>query len=288
MKNIKFLLFIIILIFSNVLLSQDMSSLSKNLISLEQHIDNKQFKKQFKKHKKNWELSCNQADSIINLIKNINILSKIFSDATLLEEGSEIIPFNFNYIDLCNQLLNLELNLFKDNLSFSKEELDEWKRNINQLIDAENKRILALQEYLRNKISAEVKSEFNNMFLKVLKFSENKEIKEVSEIKFINANINITTDNDDISQYEINYNVNKDKELSKNLHTLFIEEMKSNLPKQYKKTNLYDMNCLDRKMTVFEFQGEKFAETAKRSTISIGILKDNYNVFVYITEPVFR
>ena len=58
MKNIKFLLFIIILIFSNVLLSQDMSSLSKNLISLEQHIDNKQFKKQFKKHKKNWELSC--------------------------------------------------------------------------------------------------------------------------------------------------------------------------------------------------------------------------------------
>jgi hypothetical protein len=48
------------------------------------------------------------------------------------------------------------------------------------------------------------------------------------------------------------------------------------------------MNCLDRKMIVFEFQGEKFAETAKRSTISIGILKENYNVFVYITEPVFR
>lgn len=288
MKNIKFLLFIIILIFSNVLLSQDMSSLSKSLISLEQHIDNKQFAKQFKKHKKNWELSCNQADSINDLITNINTLNKIFSDATLIEKGSEIISFNLNYIDICNKLLNFELNLFKDNLSFSKEELDDWKKNINQLIDAENKRVLILQEDLRNKISAEVKSEFNNLFLKVLEFSENKEIKEVSEIKFINANINITTDDDDISQYEINYNVNKDKELSKNLYALFIEEMKSNLPKQYKKTNLYDMNCLDRKMTVFEFQGEKFAETAKRSTISIGILKDNYNVFVYITEPVFR
>jgi len=285
MKNIKFLLFIIILIFSNVLLSQDVFSFSEHLISLEQHIDNKQFKKQFKKQKKTWELSCSQSVSVNDLIKNINILNEVFSNLTSnnIEELS-----NVNYVELCKYLLHLEMNLYKDNLSFSIEDLDDWKKDINELINIENKRLLALQEDIRNKIFEEVKSEFNNKFLKVLEFSKNKEIKEVSGIKFINANINITTDADDISQYEINYNVNKDKELSKYLYSLFIEEMKSNLPKQYNKTNLYDMKCLERKMTVFEFQGEKFAETAKQSTISIGILKDSYNVFVYITEPVFR
>jgi len=288
MKNIKFLLFIIILIFSNVLLSQDVFSLSEHLISLEQHIDNKQFKKQFKKHKKTWELSCSQADNVNDLIKNINILNKIFSDANLLEKSSEIIPFNFNYIDLCNQLLNLELNLFKDHLSFSKEELDDWKKNINQLVDAENKRLLVLQVVIRNKKLEQIKSDFINKFLKVFEYSENKEIIKVSEIKFINANNNITTDNDNISQYSINYNVNEDKEFSSQLYSYLIEAIKLNLSIQYNKTNLYDMKCLDRKMIVFEFQGEKFAETAKRSTLSIGILKENYNVFVYITEPVFR
>ena len=111
---------------------------------------------------------------------------------------------------------------------------------------------------------------------------------KVSEIKFINANNNITTDNDNISQYSINYNVNEDKEFSSQLYSYLIEAIKLNLSIQYNKTNLYDMKCLDRKMIVFEFQGEKFAETAKRSTLSIGILKENYNVFVYITEPVFR
>ena len=285
MKNIKFLIFIIILIFSNVLLSQDVFSFSEHLISLEQHIDNKQFKKQFKKQKKTWELSCSQSVNINELIKNINILNEAFSNLTSnnIEELS-----NVNYVELCKYLLHLEMTLYKDNLSFSINELNDWRKEINELIAIENKRLLALQENLRNKILKEVKYEFNNKFLKVLEFSENKEIKEVSEIKFINANINITTDADDISQYQINYNVNKDKDLSKHLYSLFIEEIKSNLPQQYKKTNLYDMKCHERKMIVYEFQGEKFAETAKRSTISIGILKDNYNVFVYITEPVFR
>ena len=67
-----------------------------------------------------------------------------------------------------------------------------------------------------------------------------------------------------------------------------VEIVEKNLPEGYKRGKMFSGEFLTGFKITFDFEGQKFADTAKRPVIEIGIDKVNFDVVLMIIEPLFK
>ncbi len=294
---------LVCIIFWSCFISQDIASLSNEIVQLEQNLHDKAFDKAWKKNRKSWEENCKNAKSTNELIAAFNQLSDVYSSSTGAVHYK--MP-EIKFTAFCKALIKFKGQLNKEHLNFSENEYSQWDNNINSIIDAENNRIkeeqLKLEEEkkLKNKqIIENMMVDFEKNYLLVLEGAKKGSFQNVrTDIGSKNkyglscvfqeaSESKIMVDEDDVYQFVLAYS-SEDKELSLELEKFIVSIIEKNLPEGFKKGAMFNGSYVSNSTTKYEFEGLKFAETAKRPSISIGVKKDDFQVDFTITEPLFK
>jgi hypothetical protein len=51
---------------------------------------------------------------------------------------------------------------------------------------------------------------------------------------------------------------------------------------------MFDGSFVSSFLKVFDFQGQKFADTAKHPRVELGVRNDTYDVYFSVVEPLFK
>ena len=293
---------LICLFISNAFIGQDISIVSEKLIVLQQNIQSKSFDKAWKKNKKSWKEECSKALSIKELLLLFDQLAQVYSSETgtqtfkmdqVIESSDEL-----RFTTFCEQLIRFEELITKDNI-YKPDDDDKWKNQLIQLIESENIRIEEEKSKKYKQIIANMTIGLEANYLKVFEGAkkgsfqnirtESSSSKEYGlNIKFNEASVSkILVDEDDVYQFMLVYPA-ADNELAHRIQETLISMVENNLPTGFKRGKMFNGEFLTGFVITFDFQGIKFAETAKHPTIEIGINKNNYNVSLMVIEPLFR
>ena len=297
--------FFFLLIFFTVELSfcQDISSLSSQVIILQDNIVQKSFVKDWKKEKKKFEKECKNASSEKQLIALMNKLVVSYNSSTsstLFE-----IP-NVRFDAFCNALLNM-VDLFPiENISFTAETLIDWKNNVNELMNIEKARVAKIEEQTELKINKErfvIRDSIVELFQKhyQLVFDQankgsfsslitaDKRVEYDVNLNFgSTANCLVVVDQDDVYQFKLLYNTSKDKKLAKLIEEGLYSVISSNLINGFKESKMFDGDFVSNFLKIFDFQGQNFADTAKHPRVELGVRNTTYEVYFSVVEPLFK
>ena len=287
---------IINLLFVTIYMAQDISSLSNELLELEQHIQFKQFNKDWKKSKKSWEEKCSNSTSVADLVKLMNQLAGVYANSS--EKAQFNVP-ELEYASLCNALLNFKAQVSKEHLVFKDGSDKVWEDKVRSLIEKENKRLEAEKikkdQELMESLMVGLEENYNKVLLGAKKGSFKELRKQTSNknvydllLDFKNSKESkIYVDEDDVYMFKLVY-ASGDEQLAEKIQQQIIEIIENNLPESYKKGRMYSGEFLTGFKITYDFQGQKFADTAKHPLVEIGIDKANFDVVLMITEPLFK
>ncbi len=297
--------FFFLLIFFTVELSfcQDISSLSSQVIILQDNIVQKSFVKDWKKEKKKFEKECKNASSEKQLIALMNKLVVSYNSSTsstLFE-----IP-NVRFDAFCNALLNM-VDLFPiENISFTAETLIDWKNDVNELMNIEKARVAKIEEQselerikerivIRDSIVELFQKHYQLVFDQANKGSFSSLIAADKRVEYdVNlnfgstANCLVVVDQDDVYQFKLLYNTSKDKKLAKLIEEGLYSVISSNLINGFKESKMFDGDFVSNFLKIFDFQGQKFADTAKHPRVELGVRNTTYEVYFSVVEPLFK
>jgi len=277
-------------------MAQDISSLSNELLELEQHIQFKQFNKDWKKSKKSWEEKCSNSTSVADLVKLMNQLAGVYANSS--EKAQFNVP-ELEYASLCNALLNFKAQVSKEHLVFKDGSDKVWEDKVRSLIEKENKRLEAEKIKKDQELMESLMVGFEDNYQKVLSGAKKGSFKEVRKqtsnknvfdllLDFKNSKESkIYVDEDDVYMFKLVY-ASGDEQLAEKIQQQIIEIIENNLPESYKKGRMYSGEFLTGFKITYDFQGQKFADTAKHPLVEIGIDKANFDVVLMITEPLFK
>ncbi|GEM_PF-6248906 len=284
------------LLFVTIYMAQDISSLSKELLELEQHIQFKQFNKDWKKSKKSWEEKCSSSKSVADLVKLMNQLAGVYANSS--EKAQFNVP-ELEYAPLCNALLNFKTQVSKEHLVFKDGSDKVWQDKVRSLIEKENKRLEADKIKKDQELIESLMVGLEENYKKVLLGAEKGSFKEVRKqtsdklvfdllLDFNNAKESkIYVDEDDVYMFKLVYK-SGDEQLAEKIQEKIIGIIENNLPEGYKKGRMFSGEFLTGFKITYDFEGQKFADTAKHPLIEIGIDKVNFDVVLMITEPLFK
>ena len=282
--------------FLSVFVAQDISSLSNELLELEQHIQFKQFNKDWKKNKKTWEEKCDNTNTVPELIKLLNQLTGVYANSS--EKAQFNIP-ELEYAPLCNALINFKVQVSKEHLVFKNGSDKAWEDKVRSLIEKENKRLEAEKIKKHQELMGILMIDLEENYKKVLLGAEKGSFKEIRKqtsdknefdllLDFKNSKESkIYVDEDDVYMFKLVY-VSGDKQLAEKIQQQIVEIVEKNLPEGYKRGKMFSGEFLTGFKITFDFEGQKFADTAKRPVIEIGIDKVNFDVVLMIVEPLFK
>ena len=287
---------IINLFFISFLIAQDISSLSNELLELEQHIQYKQFNKDWKKSKKSWEEKCINSKSVTDLVKLMNQFAGVYA------KSSNTPQFNFpdlEYYPLCNALINFKAQINENHLDFSEEEANKWEQKVKSLIDKEKARLEKEKNKRNQEFLESLMVRFEENYLKVFSGAQKGSFKEVRKetadkqvfdllLDFKNAKESrIYVDEDDVYMFKLIFAAG-DEQLAERIQEKIIGIINKHLPESYKRGKMFSGEFLTGFKITYDFQGQKFADTAKHPLIELGIDKANFDVILMITEPLFK
>lgn len=290
-----------------VLNSAQLAVLKQNLLELEQNVYQKDFtKKWVKTTKKNWETKCAAANSIPELNELFNQFSDLFAQVTQFSMGNSDATDEAafaEYLLKAKSVLRAEY-IAKWNASLQ----NEWENRLQKVVaegelQAKNKKQKEEGEKQLKRLTSitAVLKDFESNFKLVFEDSKKNSFKTLRSgavegvTKKSNATVNfsgashsiIELNENGILDFKIIFNCNDDEVLADKMAAELIKMIVSNIPTTYMQNNSMDAAYKNKNKFVFEFVGEKFSETAKNTTISIGIDAQTKNVILIVTEPVF-
>lgn len=268
------------------------------LLELEQGVSSKEFSKAWKKQKGDWEKGCNNATTVKDVSSlAVEFISKVYEVKML----KAMIITTDNLQDQCIALSNV-YNILKPNdlAKWDDVKHKSWNNELNSLTekvktaqqkeDAKNR-----AEYIKTAMA-----DFKTVFVAVLEDSKkgsfantlegskaNNEFKVKVKFK-AGENHKIVVDGDNIYEYEVEFNTKGDVLLATGLQEAMLKVIEGNVPEGFAKSAKYDKSFVKNEGYRFEFKAEKFALTAKQSSVLIGAKKDGSAVVLKITEPVFK
>lgn len=274
-----------LMIFGVLSFGQEMAK--KSLLELEQNIFEKKFSKKWEKLKKSdWEKSCQEANGIEQLNGLFNEYSDLLAQSTSFSMGNSSAS---NEIEFLEYLMQVEGALTPDLTSkWSETDRKDWKEGMSSFIlDQKEKKKKEDQMARFQKMSAIVKS-FDTKFPIVWEDSKKNAFSNSSDTKFNGATSTaITEDSYQVKSFEILYDLDGDDQMAEKLQKELIDIILSKVGEGYQQGNEMDSEFNASIKKVLQFEGAKFAETAKRPTVTIGVLKETQAVKLVITEPVF-
>lgn len=298
MKSLFFI--VIITIAGNVFAQTPVETYKGLLLSLEQNINYKPFKKAWKKERTTWEESVNTAKTVKDLtIASIKFTSKVYEVKGV---KTPVIATE----NLKNQTTGLKTvaSLLKEDGLSGWSGLEDWNKKADDFIAKEQQKEDEKRQMQRFQFISAVVKDFEKYFPAVFEdakkgsFANTIEGKELVKdgqrfykVKpvFTKGNDQIVTiDEDNIYTFHFVYQADGDVEIAQKILEELVNYLKENLPDGFVQTNMFDGKYIDKNRYVFEYKGESFSDTAKRPSISIGRLKNVPNVIIEITEPVFK
>ena len=300
-KAIFCLLFFFCINFS---FTQDVSGLANQILTLEQNINHKDFVKSWKKKKNNFEKECKGAKSEKVLISLLNHLIATYNSST--NSSIFIIP-DIRYDAFCNALLNLIKQFPEENLSYSEKSLGKWESEVNELMRIEKLRLEkeskfneAVKDKERLKVKDSVVLLFEKNYNLILEGANKGSFESIIGKNIVNnkypvklsfgtlANCHVLVDEDNVYQFILFYNTSKDEKLANLIQKEIYNIVNKNLPTGFNESKMFEGNFITSFMKIFDFQAEKFADTAKHPNIELGVKKESFEVYFSITEPLFK
>ncbi|MDG2370663.1 MAG: hypothetical protein P8M12_08460 [Flavobacteriales bacterium] len=303
MNFLKSFFFLLTIFTVDLSYSQDISSLSGQVVILQDNIAQKSFVKDWKKEKKKFEKECKNASSEKQLIILMNKLVSTYNSST----SSTLFKIpDLRFDAFCNALLNMVDQLPIESLSFTPEELIVWKNNLIELMNIEKARVAKIEEQIeleRNKkriilsdsIVVLFEKHYQLVFDQANKGSFSSLIRADERVKYeVNLNFGssascfVVVDQDDVYQFKLLYNTSKDKELAKLIEKGLFNVINGNLTNGFKESKMFDGSFVSSFLKIFDFQGQKFADTAKHPRIELGVRNDTFEVYFSVIEPLFK
>ena len=283
---------------------QQVNELGQQLIVLQENISSKAFLKSWKKNKKTWVNSCKTAESTVQIIGLANELVGVYNSSSSITLFT--IP-ELKFAAVCNALLNLLEQFPGQDLAFSDSALEKWKSKVLELIAIEQKRAAELEKVIerqntikREKLSDSVMVLFTRHYEAVFEGANKGSFSEIitnpDRLSKLNVNLdfgphascNVEVDEDGVYELTLIYSTDSDLALAHLIFDKCYQYITTNLRDGFKESKMFDGNFITNFIKVFDFQGQKFADTAKHPKIQLGIKKESYEVKFIVTEPLFR
>lgn len=259
----------------------------KALLDIEQHVYDKKFSKKWKKMKEaDWEQSVQKAENIEELNKLFNEFSDLLAQSTSFSMGNASAGTEVEFVEY---MLKVEGVLGDDFVSdWSSDERKEWQGEMQEFVVKEKEKKKKADQMARfQKMTAMVK-DFTNKFPALWEDSKKNAFKSSTDLALNGATeIGISKDQYGVASFTVVYDTEGDEKMAEKLMDELIMIIEANVGEGYKMGNEMDAEFVGSLKKNYQFEGEKFAETAKRPTVSVGVLKDTPGVKLVITEPVF-
>lgn len=276
---------LLIIGFGISLIAQDQAK--KSLLELEQKIYEKKFSKKWEKEKKSdWEKQCNEASSIETLNSLFNQYSDLMAQTNGFSMGNSDATTEVEFLEY---LLKVEGTILAEySTNWSAEDRELWKNTISEFIKKEEEKKAKMDQMARfQKMSAIVK-DFGDKFPQLWEDSKKNAFANTAQTTIKGGSeFAVTKDSYGVASYQVFFDTEGDLAMAKKLVDELVVIILEKAGDGYKRGNEMDPSYTDSMKQVYQFEGAKFAETAKRPTVSIGVIKDKAGVQIIITEPVF-
>ena len=300
MKTI--LSFLFFAFFSVAVFGQDqLKQYGELMIDMERYISSKPFTKIWKKKKGEWESKCSNAKELKDLEEALEELSLIIEETT---EGYEDVEVSGNdLVSFSSALSNYAKKLPADLiLKWTKGSRTNWEKKLKAISKGAERLVRAERQ---KKVDKALEG-FEDTFVKVLEDSKkgsfansksgtatdaNGEKQIPTSVDFptgTNEIITITNDGDKINKFKVNFDVDGNQKMGEAMVKQMVTIVTKNMEAGYKVSASYDATYVTSQQKVFEFVGEKFADSAKKPTVFIGLLKDSSSILLIVTEPLFK
>ncbi len=268
------------------------------LLQLEQNIYHKSFSKKWKKTKQpEWEKKCANAQNM----QTVNVLFNEYSD--LLAQSAGFSMGNSDVeseLEFAKYLIQVEGTLLEEITSkWDSGDREQWKLSLNEYIKLEEQKFREEELMRKFHVVTGIVKGFETNFpivwadakknaFKTILTGATKEGKDNTSIDFKGGtNERIVEDSYGVRSFIVFFDAEGDMQMAEKILAEFDILIVSELEPGYKKTNEHDGTYVNNNKFIYQYEGEKFAETAKRPTVILGVQKDTHGVYVEIIEPVF-
>lgn len=280
----RIILLLIVLINIGALAQQ---TAKKALLDIEQHAFHKKFSKKWAKEKKSdWEKSVNDAGSIEELNKLFNDYSDLFAQSTSFSMGNSSAT---NEVEFVKYMMEVEGVLGADLVeNWTADARKQWQGEMEEFIVLQTEKKKKEDQMVRFQKMTGMVKDFTKKFPTIWEDSKKNAFANSKEIAIKGGSeIEVTLDEYGVASFNVFFDTEGDDQMATKLMDEFIDVIESNVGEGYKQGNDMDPAYTGSIKKNYQFEGEKFAETAKKPTVAIGTLKDKSGVKVVITEPVF-
>ncbi len=285
----------LILLLTFLLGNAQFKLVNTSLLELEQNIYHKSFSKKWKKTKQSeWEKSCSEVKEIEELNKLFNEYSDLLGQTASFSMGNSEAT---NELEFAQYLVKVEGTLLPELVSkWDDSKRKKWLLNLSEYIDEEEQKVKEEELMRKFHVVTGIVKSFEKNFVTVWDDSKKNEFKTVvsgnvkdgtakTSIDFKGAKESIIEDAYGVRSIRLIYDAENDEQMVEKIMSELEVLIAEKVGAGYKRTNEMDPTFENSQKYVYQFEGEKFAETAKRPTVTIGV--SNNSVHVEITEPVF-
>jgi hypothetical protein len=288
----------LLLLLSFFTFSAQSELISKSLLELEKNIFEKSFSKKWKKSKQeDWEKKCSE----IKDVNEANVLFNEYSD--LLAQTASFSMGNSDAkteYELAVYLLKVEQTLTKE-LTSNWVEADraKWREGLEVYVAAIEQKKKDDDLMRKFHIVTGIVKSFEKNFPIVWEDAKKNAFKSIltGDIKAGVANTSlefkggskegIKEDEYGVRSYYVFFDAENDPLLAKKIFSEIEGVIITQVGEGYKKTNEQDAAFENNNKFVYQFEGEKFSETAKKPTVVIGVNAKTLGVYLEVIEPVF-
>lgn len=256
------------------------------LIELESNFSEKKFDKKWNKKRAEWEAICDDATTMEELNKSFNEYSDLMAQTIGFSMGNSDFTVEEDFV---LYLLKVESTIPADYLSnWAAEDRNNWRAHLNDYVQKEVEKRRKEDQMVRFQKMSSIVKDFDKKFPQLWEDSKKNAFANSGEVKIKgSAETSIDKDNYGVASYHVFFDTDGDLEMAKKLVDELVVMILENAGEGYKRGNEMDPSYEDNILQVYQFEGAKFAETAKRPTVSIGVTREKVGVQITITEPVF-
>ncbi|CAG5080541.1 hypothetical protein [Parvicella tangerina] len=259
----------------------------KALLTIEEHAYFKKFNKKWKKTKEvDWEKSVQEAESIEELNKLFNEYSDLFAQTSSFSMGNSTATNEIEFIEYMIKVEGVLANDFAPD--WSEEDRMKWRGELEEFMVLEKENKKKKDQMARFQKMTAMVADFSKKFPKIWEDSKESAFENTSSIAIVGGSeIAVTKDQYGVASLSVFFDTEDDAKMAEKLMEELVLIIEENVEKGYKQGNDMDAEYTGSMRKKYQFEGEKFAETAKKPTVAIGVLKNKKGVKVVVTEPVF-
>lgn len=257
------------------------------LLEIEQYAYHKKFSKKWWKTKRtDWIQSVNDAKSIEELNVLFNEFSDLFAQASSFSMGNCMATSEIEFVQY---MMEVEGVLGTDFVGdWAPNDRQNWRGELEEFIVKENEKKKKADQMARFQKMTSIVKDFSNKFPELWEDSKKNAFGNSASITLNGGTeIEITKDQYGVASFSVFFDTEGDEQMAKKLMEELMAIISENVGEGYKQGNDMDTEYTGSMKKNYQFEGEKFAETAKKPTVAIGVLKSTTGVKVVITEPVF-